>query len=87
MAHSIIDSKDATGLRSDGTHDTTETDRFTEGVVEDFMRKGYKGGVRTRDFESMTCHSRHPKRCRISFGKKLPAGKWKLLKGKWVRKY
>ena len=54
MAHSIIDSKDATGLRSDGTHDTTETDHYVEGIVEDFMRKGYKGGVRTRDFHPVT---------------------------------
>ena len=43
--------KDAAGLDQHGKMDTTATDRFSEGVVEDFMRKGYKGGRRTDDLK------------------------------------
>lgn len=48
--HSIIDTKDAGGVRADGSLDTTATDRYCEHMVEDFMRKGYKSSARTRDF-------------------------------------
>ena len=44
--------RDAAGLTSDGAMDSTESDRFIEKeVVEDFMRKGYKGGRRTDDLK------------------------------------
>ncbi len=83
--HSIIGTEDAGGVRADGSSNTTETDHFTEHLVEDFMRKGHKGGVRTRDFESMTASGNHPKRCRMPAGKKLPPGRYELIDGKWKK--